>query len=129
MKPLFIPTDLKVFKYEFKVSPVEFYNMQLADIIPEVHPTNRVIMAYIKVYGENYRKELLDSTICSTIESIRNYESTLRTANLIYGYSPDIKLNDNIHLCEIDHVKMFYLIKDPNIDYVNHKHYKTKATR
>lgn len=128
-KPLFIPEDRKVFKYTYNVSPVEFYRMQLTFILPEVHPTKIAILAFIKVYGADYRKELLESTICSTLDSVRNYESTLRAENLISGYSPDIELNENIKFCEMDYVQLLYITKDEKIDGVLHKHYKAKANR
>jgi len=128
-KPLFIPEDFRVFMYEHRVSPVEFYRMQLSDIRPDVHPTKIAILAFIKVFGPTYREELLASTICSTLDSIRNYESTLRAENLISGYSPDIELNEQIKFCDQDHIQMNYIIKDDKADGVKHKHYKAKAVR
>ncbi len=128
-KPLFIPENLRVFKYEYTVSPVEFYRMQLTSIRPDVHPTKLAIMAYIKVYGVDYRDRLLESTICSTLASIRNYESTLRAENLISGYAPDIELNPEIKFCEEDHIQVNFIFKNLNLDNVNHKHYKSKTAR
>ena len=82
--------------YQEEVSPVEFYKRQLDIILkntPNITVTKLYLLAYIKVYGQEYKKYVLEDRICTTLDSINNYESELRRMKLLQFYWPDAQIN------------------------------------
>ena len=92
-------TSVLVRNYE--VSPTEFFKKQLEDIlekVPNINNTKLHLLSYIHHYGQGYKQKVLEDGICTSMESINNFESSLRKMNLLHGYWPDAHLNPDIKL-------------------------------
>lgn len=120
------PIDVKPILRTEIISPVEFYRRQLVEILAneDISETKIYILAFIKVYGSDYKKHLLESRLCTSLDSIKNYESNLRRCNFISGYHPDIKLNPNIQLQDTNYVLFTFVQIDSNTKDIGHKNYK-----
>lgn len=120
-----IPDNYKLFKREFKVSPVEFYRIQLSLICRDVSPTKITLLAYLHYYDYNEAiRKILEDKIVMSMSSLYNFISNLRKEGLIVGYQDDIKLIDDIKLVDEDHITLLTLTKDPNQDEVRHKYFR-----
>lgn len=120
-----IPDNYKLFKREFKVSPVEFYRIQLSFICKDVNSTKTTILAYLYCYGyKEAMKKILEDRIVVSLSSLYNFISTLRKEGLIVGYQEDIRLIEDIKLVDEDHITLLTLTKDPTKDEVGHKYYR-----
>ena len=112
--------------YQEEVSPVEFYKRQLDIILkntPNITVTKLYLLAYIKVYGQDYKKYVLEDRICTTLDSINNYESELRRMKLLQFYWPDAQINPEIQLKE-DSILIFNgIFLDSTKNTVEHKNY------
>ena len=121
------PKTVKPLKKEEIISPVEFYKRQLEEILSNqdnINDTKLYLLSYIKVYGQEYKKEVLASRICTSMDSINNYESVLRSYNLIQGYWPDTVINPEIKLQNSDYIYITYVKMDQSLNDVKHKIYK-----
>lgn len=121
-----IPDNYKLFKREYKVSPVEFYRKQLESICPDVKNTKLTILAYLYHYGyQEALKKILEDGIVISLSSLYNFISALRKEGLIIGYEEDIQLVPEIKLCDDNHVIILTLTKDSSKHEVGHKHFRT----
>lgn len=120
-----IPDNCKVYRRSFKVSPVEFYRIQLEHICNGVNQTKLTILAYLYYYGYTKGVEkILEDRIVVSMSSLYNFTSTMRKEGLIVGYEDDIRLNEEIKLVDDPHVTLFFLDIDESKDEVNHKHFR-----
>lgn len=120
-----VPDDYKLFKREYRVSPVEFYRIQLSFICKDVNSTKITILAYLYCYGyKEAMKKILEDRIVVSLSSLYNFISTLRKEGLIVGYQEDIRLIEDIKLIDEDHITLLTLTKDPTKDEVGHKYYR-----
>ena len=121
-----VPKGMSPFLRTYEVSTVEFYKKQLEEIlekIPNINDTKLYLLAYIKTYGEDYKEHVLKSRICTSLESVSNFESSLRKMNLLHGYWPDAKLNPDIKLIDSDHL-VLAVFKKVDTDEINHRNYQ-----
>lgn len=122
---LTIPDNYKLFKREYKVSPVEFYRLQLSFICPDVNNTKLTIMAYIHFYGyKDAQKKILEDKIVVSQSSLYNFFSTLRKEGLIVGYEDEMRIIEDIVLCDEDHITLLTLSKDETKNEVEHRYFK-----
>lgn len=120
-----IPDDYKLFKREFKVSPVEFYRMQLTLICPDITDTKLTVLSYLYHYGYKVGfAKLLEDRIVTSKPSLFNVISHLRKDGLITGREEEIKLVDEIKLYDENQIQLIYLIKDPDNDEVKHRYFR-----
>lgn len=120
-----IPDNYKLFKREFRVSPVEFYRIQLTLICPEVTDTKLTVLSYLYHYGyKDGFSKLLEDRIVTSKASLFNVISHLRKDGLIVGHEEEIRLVDEIRLCDSDHIQLIYLTKDETIDEVKHRYFR-----
>ena len=121
-----IPDQYKLFEREYKVSPVEFYRIQLSFICPDVNNTKLTIMAYLYHFGyEEGTKRLLEDKIVISQSSLYNFISSLRKEGLIIGFTTEIELVPEITLCDSDHITLLKLSKDETKNEVGHKYFRT----
>lgn len=107
------------------VSPVEFYRVQLGFIIPDINNTMLTILAYVKQYGyKDAVTALHKDRVLTSPGSIRNNLTELRRRGLLLGVEPNVRINDDIKLCDADHVTLLILEKDENKNEVKHRYYK-----
>lgn len=120
-----IPDNYRLFKRDFRVSPAEFYRIQLTLICPEVTDTKLTVLSYLYVYGykEGFQKLLKDRIVTSKA-SLFNVISRLRKDGLIIGHEEEIKLVEDIQLHDEDHIQLIYLTKDYSIDEVKHRYFR-----
>ena len=120
-----LPENVEVAYFKKEASLVEFYKHQLDAILESfgTTETKKYILAFIKVYGEDYKKHVLESRISTSRDSINNYESSLRRENLLLGRWPDAKINPEIKFKETATVIITYLSPNSSTD-VNHRNYK-----
>lgn len=121
-----LPLGMSPFLRKYEVSPVEFYKKQLEEIlarVPNINETKLYLLAYIKTYGEDYKEHVLKSRICTSLESVSNFESSLRKMNLLHGYWPEAKLNPEIQLIDTDHL-ILAVFKKIDTDEINHRNYQ-----
>ncbi len=122
-----IPDDYKLFRRDFSVSPVEFYRIQLGFIIPNINNTKLTILAYIANYGYvEGRIKLLQDEIVTSKSSLHNFISEMRTQGFIVGYGEDVKLVEDIVLCDDSHITLLTLSKDETKDEIGHRYFKTR---
>lgn len=122
-----IPKDIIILRQDHVVSPVEFYKIQLERALAnyaEINETKLYILAFIKVYGSGYKKEVLKSRICTTSSSLNNFESVLRRMKLLVGYGEETAINDGIILKDENQIVLSFLVKDSSKDEINHRNYK-----
>jgi hypothetical protein len=121
-----LPEDTAVTYYDKKVGLVDFYKHQLDAILESVGTTEtkKYILAFIKVYGSDYKRHVLESRISTSRDSINNYESALRREGLLEGRWPDALINPQIKFNESPLVIITYLTPDEGTLNVNHRNYK-----
>jgi hypothetical protein len=121
-----VPKNTIPLLFKEEVSPVEFYKRQLDIILkntPNITITKLYLLAYIKVYGQGYKDFVLKDRICTTLDSINNYESELRRMKLLQFYWPDAQINPEIELREESILIFNGIFLDPSKDTVEHKNY------
>lgn len=120
-----IPDNYKLFKRDFKVSPVEFYRIQLTLICPDVTDTKLTVLSYLYHYGYKVGfSKLLEDRIVTSKASLFNVISHLRKDGLIIGHEEEIKLVEDIKLYDEDQIQLIYLTKDPDNDEVKHRYFR-----
>lgn len=122
---------IPIIQYE-TLSPVEYYKRQL-DLIIKDHlkalETKKYLIAFIKVYGKDYKQKVLDSGICTSMDSLANYEKELRVDNLLIGYWPDAIINPGIVFQEAPILLINGFFLDPNETFINHKNFQRTIKR
>lgn len=116
----------KLFIRNYDVSPVEFYRQQLQFICPDVNNTKLTLLAYLYHYGYKEALErIIEDRIVVSMSSLYNFICNLRKEGLIVGYEEEIKLVEDIKLCEENHITLLTLRKDPTKNEVEHKYFRT----
>jgi hypothetical protein len=125
-----IPDEYKLLQRKFRVSPVEFYRIQLGFIIPECNNTKLTILSYVHHYGYTEAiKKVYEHKVLTSMDSIKNYLSKLRAESYLIGYEPDVKLNEEIKLENQNNITLLILEKDENLDEndIGHRYYKRQT--
>lgn len=122
-----LPDNYKLFKREFDVSPVEFYRIQMSLIFEDLNNTKLTVLAYIAHYGyKEARKKIIQDGIVTSPFSLHNFISEMRTKGIVTGYKNDVRLHEDIVLCDSNHITIFQLTKNESKNEVGHKYFKSK---
>lgn len=114
-------------KREHTLSPVEFYRCQLEEIINfpvrKLTHTDVTLMAYVKVFKDDYLNRLMEDRIFTNPASIKNTVSKLTKSKVLFKDN-GLHLNPKIALQDEDFVQMTVYKRDESKQEVYHKYYQ-----
>ena len=112
----------------YSLSPIEFYKFQLNQSInwpfQNLNETDITILAYIHLYKENAKRQIVSDRILTSMSSCHNYFGKLKQMEYIVKIGDEYSLNPAIAIISEDFIQVLEVKLDKENSKVNHPYFQ-----